>query len=353
MNDDIYIIKMPDGFTTIIETLIERNWLISVHNVSDKERYNPANYLYNKNINNIEYKILLDSNIFSYILSAYKKDIKKKIHRDVIGLVVFCQYSEILFDMFLPLYEKTSCRKDKLKESLSELELFLRIDDSPKPQSLINFSNGLQDDFEINDKKVIDYQFEDINKWFEKYNKLKEWDSLYLIMLKITDILICKNKSDNEGFKILMIWLHCEFRYSLISIVYSMFLFGKNRLKGMMKYRRNDDKKRKKEQIENMTWDIFIINNYFRRMQEKKESEEYIVASNDNVLKTVLKAALEVQNLFDFNSLKKYLHESNYEMIDIIESIKNSEMKREFNGVGFNNENQRYTLIDEYEKKLF
>ncbi len=354
MNNDVFIaIEMPEGLSLVIDTLIEHNWLVSNHSLDTKERYNPVNYLYNNEVHDVGYKIFLDRNIFCYILSAYKKEKKQKIHRDIIGLVAFCQYSKITFDLSFALYEKTNCKKELLNEAFSELELFWRIDDSANPQSLIDFSNGLQNDFEINKEKALDHQFQQINKWFEKYSKLKEWDSLYLIILKMTDILIFEKKSDNEKFRILMTWLHCKYRYSQVIIVYSMFLFGKKRLKGMMKYRLEDDKKKKMEQIVNMTWDVYIMNSYFRCLQEKTDSEEYLVASNDNVLKTVLKASLAVQNAFSFNSMKQYLHKSNHEMIDILESIKNSGMKREFNGKGFTNENQRADLINEHEKKLF
>ena len=71
MNDDIFMIQLPEGFTTIINSLIASDWLISIHNVSDRDRYNPTNYLYNKEMHNIEYRIFFDRNILSYILSAY------------------------------------------------------------------------------------------------------------------------------------------------------------------------------------------------------------------------------------------------------------------------------------------
>ena len=74
------MVEVPYGFNVIQDTLLKRDWIISSFDIDKTELYNPANYLYNKMSEGLTYKLYLDRNIFSFIISAANKKEAKQIY---------------------------------------------------------------------------------------------------------------------------------------------------------------------------------------------------------------------------------------------------------------------------------
>jgi len=102
----MYLCNLPNGLDSVIERLILNQWIISPFDISQQDLYNPISYLVNSLDHGIRYYLIIDRNIFSFIISAYKKRNKKTQHRDAIGLIAFCHFSEIIVDVSMPVYEK-------------------------------------------------------------------------------------------------------------------------------------------------------------------------------------------------------------------------------------------------------
>ena len=175
----------PDYLENIVESLMERDWL--VHNfdgVADSQIYSFSDYLYNKQEKGVTYTVYLDLNIYQFILNAFKKSKPKQESRDAIALVSFCQFAEIELDPTCAVYEKINYRKDDqvLDEVISDLELFHRIN---------NINNSSIVEFALGDVDVLvpaaSYTMRsNVTKSnLTKYRRLREWDSLYLIVVYV------------------------------------------------------------------------------------------------------------------------------------------------------------------------
>jgi hypothetical protein len=99
--------EFPPYTQEIIERLVKTDWFIHSFDLDNEDDiYNPAGYLYNAEINDLQYTIHLDLNVYQYVLSAFKKNKINQLHRDAIALMVFGKFTNIIFDPTLAIYEK-------------------------------------------------------------------------------------------------------------------------------------------------------------------------------------------------------------------------------------------------------
>lgn len=352
MDDGYIICEIPIEIHSIISNLRKRDWLLSNHQ-GEADLYSCPSFMYNHLVEKIDYFILLDRNILIYILSGYKESNPSAEYRDAVGLVAFCQFLEINFNISLAIHERVTNTID-IQSAAEEIDLFFKIDDSDLKE-LSNFALGIENSFTICEKDVSHLKRK-IFKWYEDYESLTEWKSIYLITLKIVKIYSSKKNKGFAGFVELIDWMQRDYRYSLVCIVFAIFLFSSSRIKGQMKFKSSQGLQERKSQIVNMTWDLYIMNYYFRQLQKKTDNEEFIVASNDIALRQVLKVALDVQNNSSTLEIKKYLNSSDHKMVDYLEKTYNSiDSLRAFDSSisGFTQKNYRQELIETLEKELF
>ncbi|OCH57494.1 hypothetical protein A6D98_19460 [Aliivibrio fischeri] len=106
------VYDFPDYAEQVINLLSEEDWLIHSFPLNDeKDIFNPSAYLYNAEMSGAEYTIHLDLNIYQYILNAFKKEKKNKLHRSAIALVVFAKFTNVRFDPTIAIYEKLNYKK--------------------------------------------------------------------------------------------------------------------------------------------------------------------------------------------------------------------------------------------------
>ncbi len=344
--------KLPSGMDKVIELLIDKRWLISTFDIEEKEHYNPVNYLFHIHNHNSKYILSIDSNIFSFIVNSYKQNNPKAIHREAIALVAFCQFAEININVSLPTFEYINFKKEKQKEAFEKLELFFRIDDSPEPETLIDYALAKRDDYIINEIKDVSSNTKKMTEWYDKYDTLLEWDSTYLIVLKITEINLL-NISTIQKFELFMTWQHSEFRYSMIGIAYSMIMFSALRVKGMMKYKTNAASKEKRNQIDNMTWDFYFMIQFYRQLNEKTIDEQMLIATDDKVIKYLFGILVEVNNSGKIETLSKYLSKQDCKMIEIYNKSIGNKDERKFQNGYFQDDNHRGELKRQLEDRLF
>lgn len=347
MNQVFY--ALPWYFEEIASRLSEKNWLVHSFKTSeDSEIYNPSNYLYNAEYDNTKYVLALDLNVYQFLLNIVKKPESKEQFRDAAALLVFCQISNIEIDPTFSVYEKVNYEKSNLADALPDLELFHNINNADM-EELARFALGYSDSVLIKSLHSIDYT--EVGGNLMKYEKLKEWDSLYLMVLVITDIKMDSSIPRNRKLDVFIDWVISEFRMSLVAIVYAIVLFGKSPIKRMMKYSKSHTTRKRRWAISNMTWDLYIMNQFFRRWTGKSDNEEFMFASDDKAFCSLLRAAIEIKKHEDFEPIKSFLSPLEYSYAKKILEADRTSKSRVYNSDEWTPD-YRSGLINKYEAKL-
>ena len=344
---DFVAIHCPTEFELIIESIRKRSWIITPFDADEGELYNPAEYFYNEKVDGINYKLIVDRNLFSFILAAAQKCNVKKIYRDAIALIVFCQVAGILIEPNMAVYEKIDFDRNNADEAVEELKLFYRIDNT-RSEDLLAYVLGISKKFSPIILNNIDLQ--EIKSKLLRHEWLAEWKSLYLIVLHL--VYISEQKIDNKDkMESFISWMVKDFRLSLVSIVYAIFLFSSIRMKKMVKYKRTDSPQLRRKQLTNMTWDLFFANNFFRKWIGKANTEEYLLATDDKMVQELLKKAIYVQKEQDIAALSKYLHQNEVSLLKQVLFTINNTKDRVYNSEDWSLK-YRDELIFEKEKLL-
>lgn len=302
---DEVIYQFPAYAQEIIDKIIKSDWLIHSLNIDNKnDIYNPAAYLYNEEFNGFDYTIHLDLNIYQYVISAFKKHKKNDLHRDAIALMVFGKFTNVLFDTTIAIYEKLNYLKQCPDEHVDDLYLFRCIDNSDM-EGLAKFALGYTDNVQL--KYIPPIEKETLKLNLTKYNRLKKWDTFYVFILKITELVYFDKSSNEEKIDKFFKWCFSEFIYSIVVISFVIKLFGKSNFPKLMKYKPNLTTSQKKNAIINMTWDLFLIDKFFEAWANKEHNKQFIYASNDKPLKSVLELAISIQTKGNGNHLKSDL----------------------------------------------
>ncbi len=283
--------RFPDYTMLIIDQLKQNDWFAHCLQV-DKEDdiYNPALYLYHSQINDVAYHLVFDLNIYQYVLSAYKKVDKKQIHRDAIALMVFCKFTDILIDPTFAVYEKINYHNDFSDEILDDLILFRQLDNADMDQ-LAQFALGHTDLIALPAAQETDKV--QLRHELTKYHRLKKWDTLYLIVLKITCLCHCDSGPTHQKVQKLLDWCHEYFLFSLVATSFAISLFSAS--SSLMKYKPAAPQQDRKKALFNMTWDLFYVDKFFEKWVAKDGAVESIYATNDGPLKEVLYRAISLQ----------------------------------------------------------
>jgi len=93
------------------------------------------------------------------------------------------------------------------------------------------------------------------------------------------------------------------------------------------------------------------MNRYFRIWLNKPEKEDFIFASDDNIVKEIIRAAILIQKNKSLNILKEYLHPNEEKYLNGIETLITLEDNRVY-GSNMWTPEYRDKLIKEKEKFL-
>ena len=340
---------LPAYIEEIAVSLVNRGWIVHSFNTEDNEElYNPSNYLHNSEFEGSKYTLGLDLNIYQFLLNSNKKDTPKDNYRDAAALLVFCQISKIEIDPSYAVYEKVNYEESNLDEALPDLELFKNINNSDT-EELAKYALGYESSYDIATEHKINH--DEKREILTKYRRLTEWDSLYLILLSIVDIKFDKAVPANKKLPKFLEWLISKFRMSLVGTIYAMVLFGKKPLKRMMKYDPKQSIEGRKSALWNMTWDLYIMNQFFRKWVGKEDADEFFFASDDKAFCELLRSAIKVQQVGDFSPLTQYLSKSGYEVAEDFLKLDESSVERVYKTKEWGPE-YREKLIKSYEEKL-
>jgi len=338
--------EFPIETSIIIEKLFHRDWIIENFLLEDNQSfYSPVDIAYNNYEKNIKYTVYLDTNIYQFIINSFKKEVNQTT-RDVVALIVFCQICNIQIEPQYAVYEKINYNKEQADEVIQDLNLFYKIDNS-KTEELIAYATGKMDKYLLGNHMDIDIY--SMKEKLTRYDRLKEWDSMYLIMLACVSFSI-KNISNEEKLKRFVTWMIKDFRKSLVGYVYAIVYF-KCPLKRMMKYKKKDHSKERKKSIVNMTWDLYIMNSFFRNWSDQKKQSEFVYASDDKAFRSLLRMAIDIQSNKSLEPLRKFVSQSNYNNITEIWNMEFPKDERVYGSKEWSRE-YRDKLIQQFEREL-
>ncbi|MGB6329934.1 MAG: hypothetical protein WBF48_13515 [Halarcobacter sp.] len=324
-----------------------RDWIIHNFLLDDNQSfYSPGDIAYNYDVNNINYTIYLDTNIYQFIINSFKKE-ANQTSRDVIALIVFCQICNIQIEPKYAIYEKINYKKELAIEVIQDLNIFHKINNS-STKELIAYAIGKSDKYLLGDH--VDIDIDTMKEKLTRYDKLTEWDSMYLIMLACVSFSM-KNISNEEKLKMFVNWMIKDFRQSLVGYIYAIVYF-KCPLKRMMKYKKAEKSEEKRKSISNMAWDLYIMNSFFRNWSDSKKESEFVYASDDKALRSLLRVAIDVQINGSFEPLEKIVPKSDYNNVMKIWNIKVTEVERVYGSKKWTREYMT-KLIESFERELF
>lgn len=139
------IYALPSYTEEIIDTVSHKKWLVHNFNITNEiDLYNPAEYLYNSAFESIKYNVVLDLNVYQFLLKIFKKSSPKPEYRNAAALLVFCQIANVEIDPTCSVYERVNYKKENLLEAVQELELFHQLNNS-EMEHLAEYALGFSD----------------------------------------------------------------------------------------------------------------------------------------------------------------------------------------------------------------
>lgn len=286
-----YILTNYD-FKKTISVLKKEKWLI--HNFYDlkKEKKHANDILYDaydfkRFIDENEdkkYVLIIDRNIFDYVIKSKERNTNHS--KSAIHLILYCQYLNILIEPYLAIYEKYNYNKNLYCEMNEEYKTFQYIDNCKDNLYSYILQNKIID---INLTNLINIQ--NLPKSILEIKTLKHWNMFELGILKLTQIHFNDKINRKNKFNEYISYTKEKFITSIPLIVYAMLLFDKKTTKGIMKFKKNNPKR---NDIVNMIWDVYNINEYYYKLDKKENNIEYIFASGDKLLNNILEICLQI-----------------------------------------------------------
>lgn len=302
--------------------------------------------MYNKIIDKWKYSIVLDTNIYDFLLKSLKKENANEQCRRAVALLVFCQLSQIEVDPALAVQEKLNTHN--LEETIKDLEMFHNLNNA-ESNMIANYALGKSK--RLNIQYTTNFNYKETKEKLLLYEKPDEWNSIYLMILKIASIYSDNSIQFQNRITIFLEWSISEFRLVLPSVIYALILFGKKPASKMMKYKRDDTSEQKSKCLVNMTWDLFHIKDFFLKWSKKREGEEYIFASDDKVFGKILYLAIQVQLNGNLETLRPYLEDFDFKNSTKLLMVNNPSINRVY-GTSEWTSKYRENKILEYEHKL-
>ena len=344
------LVALPEYYNAVVDRLLRADWIVHNFRTHDlNDLYNPANYHYNIEFNNTEYRALIDLNILQYTVNCVKKDSMKGLYRDACALLIFCRVAEIQIEPALAVYERINYNAENLEEALDDLSLLRALDNADVDQ-LAQYVLG---DIEaLENVTPVEIDRETLGEQLTQYHRLTNWDSIYLLVLAAISIYWNTAISHQNKLGQYLDWMIQKFRLSLPCIIYAVRLFGHNPLSNMMKYKIGESEHSKRSATFNMTWDLYHIDHFFKNWIDPEKEREELFFTQDRVLHSLFRLAIEVQYSGDISTLLNYLTSSQASMCrSLIDGLNNRDDR--VYGICAWSPEHREMLIRSLEKELY
>jgi len=299
------LLALPDYYIEVARRLHAVDWMVHNFRAADATGlYNPANYIYNIEFEDAKYVASIDLNILQYIVNCVKKPNQNPSYQDACALLLFCRFANILIEPSLALYERINHGRGDVEEALDDLAILRALDNSD-PDRLAQYMLGNPLALGTVDLPALDRV--GIRDGLTRFERLTDWDSVYVLILGAVCTFLDGSVQPANKFEHYLDWMIREFRLSLACIVYAMRLFGRMPLPKMMKYSESQSTSDRRKALCNMTWDLFLVNQYLKNWADPMKTREEVFFTQDKVVKELLRMAISVQYAEDVEPLHKYL----------------------------------------------
>lgn len=343
------LVTVPSYFSEVEHRLKTADWLVHNFRVEGANgAYNPANYLYNSYLDDVEYRASVDLNIFEYTVNCIKKEYSDEAHRDACAMLIFCRISEIGIEPSLAIYERINYGNGSLDEALHDLALFYALDNADLDwlaDYMLGNSTCLStvEPFEIDKDHLAER--------LTRHRRLGEWDSIYVLVLALVQIYYDPSIEPTHRMAHYINWMIRNFRLSQSCLVFAARFFGHTPLGGMMKFKPRSSPCKKLAQLRNMTWDLFQINHYFRNWTDPEKQWEELLFTQDRALRESLRLAIRLQYLDDLDPLLNLLRPREIPECKELLQTYSSRSDRVY-GTGDWSPDHRASLIEKLETEL-
>lgn len=343
----MFAVKYSYDIQPILSAVKNSNWIVTNFQTKGDDIYNPANYLHKRKLENMQYEMRLDRNIYSYILSSFKSTQDNMHFRNAMALLNFCQMADIELNPTLAVYEGINYSPINADKAIDELELFHQINNSD-PHETYRYAIGKASTFQKGQYSISDR--DTLKSDLLKYDRLTEWNSLYLLLLKVVQI----SQDDSIKNKIVEFqkWAYEHYRLSAPVTIFASFLFSGNPPKRINKYRQKDTQIERRAALYNMTWDIYLINRYLRDWVAKDGKTQIIFATADIALQTFFRALVDLQAEQNTEILRQYLNPKDSERTISALNDTYPGVQRAYESKDWSPEYQQKSIAD-LEKRLF
>ncbi len=288
-----YFKEFPSYWPELAEVVSSANWIVHRFSLeSESDLFNPANLTRGVELEGLSYTAFLDTNIFQFATNCLKREVAKDEYRAAAGLVAFCRLAKIEFDPRYAVHERASYGEDSLLEVIDDLQMFHRLDNTCTDE-LAAYALGYSDTIDSDSGPTVDK--EAISEKLRSLPKLREWDSMYVVALGLISIHYDPSLKDRDRLHAYVDWLISKFRLSLPAVAYAARMFGKRRLPKMMKFKPSQNARARQQAAVNLTWDLYLMNEFFRNWTAAAEAEQQVLVTDDRVLKEVLRSAVAAQ----------------------------------------------------------
>lgn len=313
MEDMTVVGWFPAYVADVLDVIGDGGWLVQNFNVkSHDEALNPASYLYNSRFGESAYTACVDLNVFQFMVNSVKKNSPHPLYRAAIAYLAFCQVAEIEVDPTYAVYEKVNHQAERAREGVDDLAIFHRLNNMPT-EELALYAAGESDVLNL-DNSLDSVEVGHIESELTRYTRLKEWPSLYAIILAIVDIEIDSHIPARKKLGIFIEWSFRVFRNSLPGFVFAVSVFGHHRLGRAMKFDRSQPVSARKSALQNMTWDLYYMQQYFQRWVDRSPGTETMFLTNDGAFGQILGLSIEVQKKGSLDPLERYINKFDQQM---------------------------------------
>lgn len=337
---------VPAYYPHIIEVIRSADWLLHNFNGEDVDIYNAVDYQHNRQMEGINYQVILDMNVLQYLLNLVKRPESNELSRIAAAYLTFFRIADIEFDPTYAIYEKINYTNERADEAISYLEQFRGIDNFSLDK-LAAYALGYEQNLNI--KPIVSDDRKKLQESLLQYKRLTDWDSLYLCVLSITNIAIDTSIPRPKKLLAFVNWSITEFRFSFASLVYAAALFGRAPIKKMMKYKVGELLPKRGAALRNMTWDLYYVDRYMKSWISKDEHTENLILTADRGLKLTMQLAVSCQLAGGLEPLRPHLEKE-------LEAVQEAYLQKDSVTRAYKSEKWGYeyrdSLITKFESRL-
>lgn len=343
MNSSMFV---PAYYDNIVEIIQPSNWLLHNFKSLNLDIYNPVDYQHNRQVEGINYQVVLDMNVLQYLLNVVKRDQSTEHSRIATAYLAFFQIADIQLDPTYAIYEKINYSGENADEAISNLEQFNGINNHSLDE-LAAYALGYEQKLRV--APMVSDDRAKLKAELLQYKRLNDWDSLYLCVLSITDIYLDTSISHSQKTIKFVEWCIRDFRFSVVALVYACAFFGQRPARKMMKFKLKESQKRKSAALNNMTWDLYYIDKYMKAWASKDTSLERLMLTADKGLALIMQLGIECQHSQGLEPLRSHIG-SEVDCVNLAYKNRNS-VSRAYQSKDWGYE-YRANLISELETKL-